>query len=139
MGQACSLDAVRNDGAHRGSILTDNRGSGSHEDRLSRLEQTVSSLVKRLGEDGAHRRTSFISTASPNPIPENDASSGIHSTAPVLLIRDVAYEVGVRQQHTTGVSPRSTGDSSDIISKGLITTQQASEMIELLANILLLF
>lgn len=106
---------------------------------MSRLEQTVSSLVKRLGEDGAHRGMSFISTASPNPIPENDASSGMRSTAPVLLIRDVAYEVGVRQQHATGVSPRSTGDSPDIISRGLITTQQASEMIELLAYILLLF
>ena len=106
---------------------------------MSRLEQTVSSLVKRLGEDGAHRGMSFISTASPNPIPENDASSGIRSTAPVLLIRDVAYEVGVRQQHATGVSPHSTGDSPDIISRGLITTQQASEMIELLAYILLLF
>ena len=34
LGQACSLDAVRNDGAHRGSISADNRGSGSHEDRL---------------------------------------------------------------------------------------------------------
>jgi hypothetical protein len=49
----------------------------------------------------------------------------------MLLIRDVAYEVGLREQHTSKVSSQAQRESLDVISKGLITSQQASAMIEL--------
>lgn len=49
----------------------------------------------------------------------------------MLLIRDVAYEVGVRQQQTADVSSPAARDSLDIISRGLITPQAASAMMAL--------
>jgi hypothetical protein len=104
------------------------------QQRLNRLEQTVSALVERLRESGMHIATPDVSNPSPKTPQVNDPS-GTNSAAPVLLIRDVAYEVGVRQQPTIGAFARTPKRSLNIIDRGLITTQQASVMIELFASI----
>jgi hypothetical protein len=103
--------------------------------RLARLERTVSALVKRLEEGSTLVRPTVAPAASSVPVPLNDASSGTHSSAPVLLIRDVAYEVGMRQQ----AAPVSRAHSLtlDIIDRRLITMQEAFDMIALFVSILL--
>lgn len=55
----------------------------------------------------------------------------------MFLIRDVASQVGVRQQGGSNMLFAET-QSRDIISKGLLTTQEASMMIELYAYLLFL-
>lgn len=60
--------------------------------------------------------------------PASVAPPGTPSTAPVILIRDVASEVGVRDTHPFALGSQA---SPDIISKGLIQRQEASILIEL--------
>ena len=55
----------------------------------------------------------------------------------MFLIRDVASQVGVRQQGGSNMLSAET-QSRDIISKGLLTTQEAFMMIELYAYLLFL-
>lgn len=102
--------------------------------RLSRLEQTVSALVERLDGGVQLQRQDAGSSNTPPDNPHRDYSPapGSPSAAPVLLIRDVASEVGVRQQQSANSLPRDSRASSDIISKGLISFLEASNLISLL-------
>lgn len=151
LGQACSLDTrpVKHDDSRSRVNLNHNNSSPSNDDRygscsqyyeghqlihsgrLSRLEETVNSLVKRLDEAGTHQPVQVTpSTASPKP-PVSDPLQTAHSTAPILLLRDVASEVRMPQQHSTEVLQRTSRESLDIIDKGLISIQEAYAMIEL--------
>jgi hypothetical protein len=154
LGQPCSL-ATRpvegDDGRqavnlsiHGGSSLSDDRyGFGLlfgesvtlTQRRLTRLEQTVSALVKRLSDGSPYARPAVVPSPAPVPPHANDAASGAHSSAPVLLIRDVAYEVGVRQQPAPGALSRTENLSLDIIDQGVISAQEAYTMIELFVSL----
>jgi hypothetical protein len=130
LGVACSLDV----GSERrqNADLRQREGDGPSDDRLSRLERTVSALVERLdnGDVGRWAPNAGMTSTSPiqlPPVPVHEGRSGTPSAAPVFLIRDVASEVGVQRHH---VACR-LSQSLDIISKGLITIQDAGSLIEL--------
>jgi len=118
------------------------RYSESHvltQGRLSRLELAVSALVQRL-DTGMQRWAPDLPSTSQNQPPQvSDTPPVTGSGAPVLLIRDVAYEVGMRQQQTADGSSPAHRDSLDIITRGLITPQAASAMIALSVSLLLCF
>jgi hypothetical protein len=98
---------------------------------LSRLEQTVSALVERLDRGGAQGWEMEVSNVPSNGLPHaSNSPPGTPTAAPMFLIRDVASQAGVRRQQPSSflsVVPQ----SRDVISKGLITLQEASGMIEL--------
>ena len=101
--------------------------------RLNRLEQTVSALVERLDRgDGFevqnHRWAPEASNTPLNDPPLNNSPPGTPSAAPMFLIRDAASQAGVRHQDRF---LSTTNQSHDIISKGLVTVQESSTMIEL--------
>ena len=107
--------------------------------RLSRLEQTVSALVERLDRGDAQRwEPETSNTPSNNPPHISNSPPGTPSAAPMFLIRDVASQVGVKQQQPPSFQS-AAAQSRDIISKGLLTLQEASGMIELYVPIRALF
>jgi hypothetical protein len=131
LGVGCSLDV----GSERrqNADLRQREGDGSSDDRLSRLERTVSALVERLDNGHVERwapnaDTTSTSPIQPPPVLVHEIQHGTPSAAPVFLIRDVASEVGVQRHHVAGLS-----QSLDIISRGLITIQDAGSLIELSA------
>ena len=91
----------------------------------------MSALVERLdnGDLGRWAPNAEMASTSPvQPSPQaqsHDARTGTPSAAPVFLIRDVASEVGVRH-HVAGPSP-----TTDIISSGMISVQEATSLLEL--------
>lgn len=102
--------------------------------RITRLEQTVAALVEKLD---ARRGLSYaeVSSTSPvNPPPVNNIERETPSAAPVFLIRDVASQVGVRQQ-----SRGTTTKALDIIDQGLLTFAEATVLIELFVWKILFF
>jgi hypothetical protein len=106
---------------------------------LSRLEQTVSLLVERLDRGDARGWEPEASNApSNNPPHINNSPPGTPSAAPMFLIRDVASQVGVRQQQPPSFQSAAS-QSRDVISKGMLTLQEASGMIELYVPIQVLF
>ena len=64
----------------------------------------------------------------PQLIQSQEGRSGTPSAAPVFLIRDVASEVGVRRQNHVGLA-----QGPDIVSRGLVSVQDAGALIELCA------
>ncbi|KUJ13796.1 uncharacterized protein LY89DRAFT_650813, partial [Mollisia scopiformis] len=107
-------------------------GSSSQDERIRRLEQTVSTLVERLG-DGPGRWVPYpdVSSTSPvNPPPIHNLTPGTPSAAPVFLIRDVASQVGVQQQQSARAQTRGLVPV-DIISQGVITVAEATVLIQL--------
>jgi len=100
----------------------------------------VNLLVERLGGEIAPRLTpphvSVDLTASVDQLPQQASSSvpsGVSgaSTAPLLVIRDVATEFGVDRQNETNLPISGSYPSHDIIEEGLITAQDASSLLQL--------
>ena len=91
--------------------------------------------MKRLGDSGPYARPPAVHSQGPAAPHVNNAASGTHSSAPVLLIRDVAYEVGVGQQPASEALSRAQNLSLDIIDRGLISTQEAFNMIEMFVSL----
>jgi len=100
--------------------------------RLSRLEHTVSALVERLDCGVQTQRWEPRSSNTPreNPPEVSNTAPGSPSAAPVLLIRDVASELGVRQQQSASIS-QGPKTFQDIVSRGLIQLQEATDLIQL--------
>lgn len=83
----------------------------------------MNALVERLGtlSDGAASTDSFVE-------PPAHIQAAESTAAPVFLIRDVATEVGLKPNQRTAARPEQT---SDIISRGLLTMQDALYMLSL--------
>lgn len=111
--------------------------------RISRLEQTVSALVERLEANDVSRWPSSdaaLPRAHSTPQPESYAppqtsrqstSLAGPSAAPVLVIRDVATEIGVSPEAQRTVQSPDTEVSHDIIANGLLSLQDASSLVVL--------
>jgi hypothetical protein len=93
----------------------------------------VSALVERLDNGMQEQRwgADVSNTPPSNPPQVGDSAREVPSAAPVFLIRDVASELGVRQQQSTLAFPNGTSASPDIISNGMIQFQEALSFIEL--------
>ncbi|KAE8449049.1 hypothetical protein EG329_008637 [Mollisiaceae sp. DMI_Dod_QoI] len=132
--QTCSLEVLSftDTEGHQNNAAHPSEGNSSHDDRLNRLEQTVSALVDKIGNSvGRWVPYTDVSSTSPNcPPPIDDAAPGTPSAAPVFLIRDVASQVGVQQQQSLHTRSRSL-DDLDIINKGFITLSDATILIKL--------
>jgi hypothetical protein len=132
MGAECSLEGRRGPGAGFPS-----GEEGGSEERLRRLESVVAGIVERLDEgergDGVgvgHAEGESTSPTQPPPqAPVQDLQPGMPSVAPVFVIRDVASEMGVRQQVANGMV-----QGPDIITRGLVGVQDAVGLIELLVS-----
>lgn len=88
--------------------------------RLARLERTVSNLVDRLDSKQGEDVRPYARG--------RDTTSTESAPAPVLLIRDIATEVGLSPEH------RGSSQSelpSDIITSGLLTAQDAMFLLSL--------
>ena len=92
--------------------------------RLARLERTVDSLVERLDS-----RLEEPNGRSASVVPETYTAPTEPTAAPVLLIRDVASEVGVRPSHRNLGQPER---SSDIIARGILSIEDATSLLGLL-------
>ena len=91
--------------------------------RLDQLERTVNSLVKRLGPLPDEGRDQDIALQQDPYAPTTETG-----TAPVLLIRDVATEVGADPDQGSGMQ---SVRQYDIIANGLITVEEATSLLEL--------
>lgn len=89
-------------------------------DRLASLEKTVSDLTRRL--DAIENGNAPARQHSAQLMDEGDGP------APVVLLRDVAEEVGRSPEHGRVASARSTG-RNDIISRGIITYETALPLV----------
>ena len=92
--------------------------------RLARLERTVDSLVERLDS-----RLEEPNARSASVVPETYTSPAEPAAAPVLLIRDVASEVGIRPSHHNLDQPERP---SDIIARGILSIEDAASLLGLL-------
>ncbi|KAF8855187.1 hypothetical protein BDZ45DRAFT_805164 [Acephala macrosclerotiorum] len=130
--QTCSLEVVSLEDRQDLGASHRQEGEGSHDERISRLEQTVSALVEKLGErPGRWVPHPDVSSTSPtNPPPINEVTPEVPSAAPVFLIRDVASHVGVQQQQSAPAPPRGLRHL-DIINQGLISLDDAIILIKL--------
>lgn len=87
--------------------------------------------MERLDRGEAQRWETEASNVPSNGLPHDSNSPlGTPTAAPMFLIRDVASQAGVRQQQPSNLLS-TMSQSRDIISKGLLTLQEASGMIEL--------
>ena len=114
---------------------------------MARLERTVGKLVERLGDeptgstsnqrpsspvddirnaiDGHVGRQQFLGS-------DHHADSGLTAMdGPVFVIRDAAAEVGMGQHDARVVGSGLPEGGADVISKGLITVNDATTLLQL--------
>lgn len=144
---SCSLELPTTPG-HQNLETRENYESVTYNDRLSRLEHVVNTVVERL--DSIAPRTSLSASANrPNVathvvnnahVNNSEASvftggeegpPAIVSTAPVFVIRDVAREVGASPQDERHSNANVHGPSFDIINNGLLGLQDAISLLTL--------
>ena len=101
----------------------------STDERIARLEGTVSRLVELLetGSTGLATGTVVAEPEIQHPTPISNEHSST-AAPPVLLIRDVATEVGVKPGYTTTEQLQQT---PDVIARGLVTAAQASTLLSI--------
>lgn len=92
--------------------------------RLARLESTVDRLVEHMESSSEILMSQNASLRAQVYSASNESTTA----PPVFLIRDVAKEVGVDPGHSITRQPE---HSSDIVSSGLLTTQDATALLAL--------
>ncbi|KAJ0139516.1 hypothetical protein HZ326_17552 [Fusarium oxysporum f. sp. albedinis] len=98
----------------------------SVDDRLERLERTVSALVDKL--DSKLDEIAGSSNLDRASVVEVPVPSAELDPAPVFLIRDAATDAGV---HSPEQALTQTGPQSDVISTGLVSLQTAHSLLGL--------
>ena len=132
--QPCSLEEYLTRQREHGSALLQTQhqiGSqnSSTNERIARLEATVNRLLVRLDASSSELAADTV-TAEPDfhPPPTTSDQSSSAAAPPVLLIRDVATEVGVKRGDTTSEKVQQV---PDIIASGLITAEYASNLLSI--------
>ena len=114
---------------------------------MARLERTVGKLVERLGDEptsttsnhGPSSPVDNIRNAVDGPVGrqqflESDHNADSSLTAmdgPGFVIRDAAAEVGIGQHDARLVGSGLPEGEADVISKGLITVNDATTLLQL--------
>lgn len=120
---------------------------------MARLERTVGKLVERLGDEsptttsnhGPSSPVNNIRNALDGPVgpvgpvgrqqflgSDHNADSGLTAMdGPVFVIRDAAAEVGMGQHDSRLVGSVLPEGGADVISKGLITINDATTLLQL--------
>lgn len=102
----------------------------STNERIARLEDTVNCLVERL-ETSPSNLAARIVIPTPRTQPAATAANESSSTAgaaPVLLIRDVATEVGIKPVYR---SAEQVQQAPDLVARGLITVEDAITLLSI--------
>jgi hypothetical protein len=90
--------------------------------RLDRLEATLGALIERLDSDNEPARQEI-----PGPSIRRQSSQP-DDAPPVLMLRDVANEIGVQSPNDTFTKP---DNGSEIFQKASISPRAAHEMLSL--------
>lgn len=95
---------------------------------LDRLERTVAALLEKMGEDSsrAQQESRRPATALTPPEPNQSYKDAGSSAAPIMVIRDLATETGIKSSSDT----RTLGTVVD----GLIAPDLALELITMYAT-----